>query len=111
MCVVYLPPPVKLESLTRFLEHTNDILDKTDQVIILGDFNLGVVGWSRNLDGGSCSASNYSSPQGIALTDFMALNNIMQMNPVSNEDGRVLDLVLTNCVTLKVSNSLNMYYK
>ncbi|CAH2109043.1 unnamed protein product [Euphydryas editha] len=111
ICVVYLPPPMNLESLTRFLEHTNDILDKADQVIILGDFNMGFIGWSRGVDGVSCSAFNYGSPQGLALTDFMALNNITQMNSVPNEDGRVLDLVLTNCVTLEVSNSLNTISK
>ncbi|CAH2104164.1 unnamed protein product [Euphydryas editha] len=72
---------------------------------------MGFIDWSRDVGGVSCSAFNYGSPQGLALTDFMALNNITQRNPVPNEDGRVLDLVLTNCTTLEVSNSSNIISK
>lgn len=71
---------------------------------------MGFIGWSRSVGSVSCSAFNYGSPQGLGLTDFMALNNITQMNPLLNEDV-VLDLVLTNCITLEVSNSLNIISK
>lgn len=73
----------------------------------MGDFNLSFIGWTRNSISGPCSAVNYGSPVGLALTYFMSLNNLTQMNNKYNIDGKILDLVLTNCFTLQVTDSLD----
>lgn len=110
ICVVYMPPPVTLEHLNSFLEHVTDVIDNTDQVIILGDFNLSFINWSRDSNTGSCIASNYNSPLGLALTDFLSLNNISQTNDITNIDGKILDLILTNN-TVEVTNSVHILSK
>lgn len=107
ICAVYLPPPVSFESLSCFLENCSNGIDKSDNVILLGDFNLGFIGWSRESENGPCSATNYDSKLGLSLIDFMALNNLTQMNDVPNVDGRILDLVLSDLDNLRVAKSLD----
>lgn len=65
---------------------------------VLGDFNLGDISWSNNLDINGISLS--SLPSGClinkALIDSLAYNNLFQCNPVCNIGNRILDLVLSN---------------
>ncbi|CAG4935597.1 unnamed protein product, partial [Parnassius apollo] len=110
ICAVYLPP-VSSETLSSFLENSTDIIDISDKVIILGDFNLGFIDWSRKSDSDPCIAINYGSKLGLSLIDFMAVNNLSQMNDVSNVDGRILDLVLSNVDCLNVTKSISMLSK
>lgn len=106
ICVVYLPPPVKYDKLTKLLESVDLVISHTDEVIILGDFNLNFINWSP-VDGCTyMKALEHNSSLGLALTDFLAVNNLYQHNCIPNTDNRFLDLVLSNNPKAYVSKPL-----
>lgn len=111
ICAVYLPPPVSFEHLSSFLENSTNVIEQSDQVIILGDFNLSHIGWSQKSESSPCSAMNYGSKLGLSLIDFMSVNNLSQFNNVNNVDGKILDLVLTDFNGLEVTESNNVLSK
>ncbi|KAH9629410.1 hypothetical protein HF086_013324 [Spodoptera exigua] len=103
LCVIYIPPPVKLDSLQCFLDNVNNVLNNVDDVVILGDFNLGFIDWSGRSDDLHLSPSNYENSLGYSLVDFMSINGLHQFNSHLNADNRILDLVLSNMSDLTVT--------
>lgn len=109
LCVVYLPPPVKLEKLNKFLDSVDNVTNHIDDLVVIGDFNMGFMEWSAN--GSNMTPSNYNNALGYSLVDFMSINNIYQYNSVSNCDDRFLDLVLSNIPHIKVTKPPDLLSK
>lgn len=109
MCAVYLPPRVKQETLSSFLNHVNNVMSHCDDVVVLGDFNLGFIQWRQEIS--NTVPSNYASSLGYSLVDFLSLNNFSQLNSFVYEDGRILDLILTNLPGSSVSKPLTFLSK
>lgn len=107
ICVVYLPPPIKLETLSRFLENLESIADQCDDLVILGDFNLGFIHWDTRAKCSQMFPSNYSTILGHTFIDFISTNNLYQLNSVSNSDGRFLDLILCSFLNATVTSPLS----
>ncbi|XP_052751505.1 uncharacterized protein LOC128200839 [Galleria mellonella] len=97
ICAVYLPPPVTLATLEHFVGNTSKILDNVDDdVMILGDFNIGFIEWEKvNMQYG-LSPTNYGNSMGCTLVDFLSQYNLSQINYIKNCNNRILDLVLSN---------------
>ncbi|CAF4940047.1 unnamed protein product [Pieris macdunnoughi] len=113
ICVVYLPPPVKIGTLTHFLDSVDRALNLSDDVIILGDFNLGFIDWRSLNNEVFMTPCNYNNTLGFALIDFMSMNSLKQFNSIGNSDDRFLDLVLSNMSSINVSapsDSLSKIY-
>lgn len=100
ICAVYLPPPVQLQTLDRFLDTVASVIESTgSHTLIAGDFNLGFIKWeldNSDPQSTSMSANNYNNSLGYSFVDFLSLNNLKQINHVKNHQGKSLDLILSN---------------
>ncbi|CAG9781741.1 unnamed protein product [Diatraea saccharalis] len=105
-CIVYLPPPVTPTLLKAFLSNCNLTLESIQgDVYIIGDFNLGQIKWTQFENYNRNVPSLESS-----IIDFIALNDLCQINHISNISGNILDLFLTNnqnCQLLCASDVLS----
>ncbi|XP_045448929.1 uncharacterized protein LOC123657427 [Melitaea cinxia] len=113
VCVLYLPPPVDVNTLNAVLDNISSVMRSYQgDLLILGDFNLGFINWTSDVNNPAyTSPTNYSSNLGFLLVDFLSLNNLVNYNSIKNHNGRVLDLVLANFENIKVSNSLDLLSK
>lgn len=95
LCVIYLPPPVRLESLGRFLENASNVMNHVSDIVIMGDLNLGFMKWTKE-SLNHLIPSNYNCALGYSFIDFITENNLRQVNAISNVDSKFLDVILTN---------------
>ncbi|CAH2094962.1 unnamed protein product [Euphydryas editha] len=102
LCAVYLPPPANSVSLANFLDNTSNIIDLVDDVILLGDFNLGCINWISQNDHNYMLPLCDSDILGCSLKDFICVNNLYQFNNIPNCDNKMLDLVLSTFKESKV---------
>lgn len=109
ICAVYLPPPVQLQTLDRFLDTVASVIESTgSRTLIAGDFNLGFIKWeldNSDPQSASMSANNYNNSLGYSFVDFLSLNNLKQINHVKNHQGKSLDLILSNFNNILVHES------
>lgn len=105
LCGVYLRSPLTYDTLTKFLSNVNTVMESIDDVIIVGDFNMSSISWSRA--GDKLVPANFQFKMGFALLDFMNLNCLEQFNDEPNVDGKILDLVLANLQNVVVSRPMN----
>ncbi|KAJ8724155.1 hypothetical protein PYW07_008135 [Mythimna separata] len=105
LCAVYLPPPVHRSSLDHYLDHCNAVFEQcTDsEVFIVGDFNLSNIDWS--LAGKSVKPSLPNKSE--IFIDFVMINRLNQLNSITNDSGRILDLVLSTHLLCSVTESIN----
>ncbi|KAG6438999.1 hypothetical protein O3G_MSEX000397 [Manduca sexta] len=109
ICTVYLPPPVKLIELNIFLDNANNYINIADEVILLGDFNLPFIKWSK--------CDNFTKPSncgnllGNALVDFISISNMYQLNHVCNEDDRTLDLAISTILDISITEPMDALSK
>lgn len=78
--------------------------------IIVGDFNLSFISWDidNTLRHSKCTtARNYANRLGYSLIDFMAENNMLQLNTVKNRYNRTLDVIFSNFYGGSVSECNN----
>lgn len=97
-----------------FLDSADNIADRADDLVILGDFNLGFISWDPHKDSNYMVPSNHNSPLGHSITDFVFINNLFQVNAIANSDNRFLDLVITSCrdaYVVSPSSELSKCYK
>lgn len=107
ICAVYTvcsSSPMKLKELNTFLDNTSEVACLLDDIIVIGDFNMRFLTWSKAQNADCMVANNYNSELGYALHDFIAITGLNQKNSVLNSENRMLDLVLTN-LSCKVSQS------
>lgn len=108
ICAVYVSPPLKRDDYELFLQSAGTLmLDSSDSYdcLIMGDFNLSCVDWSSGVDDSSVLVPSGSGHLYTSLTEFMALHNLHQFNSVTNNNNKVLDLVLSNIGKILVSLS------
>ncbi|KAK9702162.1 Endonuclease-reverse transcriptase [Popillia japonica] len=95
VCCVYLPPGDVVASqsfLTNLVRVAEEYPDKP--LLILGDFNLPHITWFS-------SNHKYMNPFSYSATDAIFIDtfdycNLMQFNPVTNVNNRILDFVLAS---------------
>ena len=98
LCLVYLPPDADLGLVESFfIQCCNVLSDSQGKFIILGDFNMPHISWSR------ISVSEYLSAsvtrrdrKSDFLLELLALGGLNQLNDVAKFDGRILDLFILN---------------
>ncbi|CAG4988887.1 unnamed protein product [Colias eurytheme] len=112
ICAIYLPPPTNYNALDKFIYNANNVLEHMENVIILGDFNLGNLEWAYG-QGGTCGMVPIACHGRVecALVDFINLNNLEQINNITNQNGKILDLALTNIPRFKVSTAIDILTK
>lgn len=96
----YLHPPDRTRDLTLFEHHQLSVLHilslaaPSDEVVILGDFNLPDLKWRHLRDGflvPDCDYSSFSTTA-TSLLDTYSTAQMRQLNGIRNESGNVLDL-------------------
>ena len=107
ICVVYLPPPVKLDTLSNILDNIESKIDLCDDLVILGNSNLGFIEWSTNNNCSQMFPSSYDNLLGYKLIDFMSTIALYQLNSICNSNNRFLDLILCSSVNASVKRPLN----
>lgn len=100
ICGIYIPPPVSLSNMERFLSNTTQIIQhkttKKSIFLVAGDFNLSNLEWEYDEDKCILSPPCTKSQIDSLLVDTIAFNNLFQLNNITNIKKRTLDLVLTN---------------
>ena len=99
LCAVYLPPdrvrePSVINAHVASVNKVSSMASAFDDIIILGDFNLPGVNWCERGNGYLFvdASSSTLSPSAIELFDCYSAATVQQINKVSNENGRYLDL-------------------
>lgn len=103
ICGVYIPPPVQKQLLEHFVINSSRVLDKQSggDNIILGDFNLSSITWSKSKNC-SLTANVSNSLLNNMVIDFMTLLNLSQYNSNLNIKGKILDLILCSITVSQV---------
>lgn len=99
LCGIYIPPDrtrddALIEAHTRSISSVIDMSVPTDEIIVIGDFNLPGISWQL-----SCNGFFYPDPDhstmhvgATRLLDFYSSATLRQINFVTNENNRCLDL-------------------
>lgn len=104
LCVVYLPSYLPIELFFEFINRCEDVVlhsKSSSSTLILGDFNLPSIIWSKSSDPTVTIPDNKST----YLTDFIARSNLLQLNYLPNKNNKTLDLALTDSTCLCILSS------
>lgn len=111
LCATYLAPPVNINLITYFTNKVSSAIND-DSVIIIGDFNLGNIKWTKS------SAHQHAEPNvdtnniGKVFLEFLSSNDLYQYNAIENKQNRILDLVISNLIyPIKVTRSCDVISK
>ncbi|CAG9136232.1 unnamed protein product [Plutella xylostella] len=85
----------KSQQLSNFLLKLNDIIlsHPSDKFLVLGDFNLGNINWTKHIKLSHYLPSNYDE---LNFVDHLDTFGFSQYNGISNQYSRFLDLVVSN---------------
>lgn len=116
ICVCYLPPDLNYDKLNEFYSNCQKIIlndHPDDDYLLLGDFNqpdyisaMRVASPSKlNICAGDqpCTSGKL-----CLLEEFMNSCNLIQFNYIQNNIDRILDLVLSNLINVKVGDVESM---
>ncbi|XP_053681644.1 uncharacterized protein LOC128732421 [Sabethes cyaneus] len=99
LCAIYVPPdrirdPVILNAHINSVYQIASMASASDDIIILGDFNLPSIKWRERGNGYLYAdmGSSTLSPINIELLDCYSTATVQQVNDIPNENGRLLDL-------------------
>jgi hypothetical protein len=88
------------QQLINFLIKLRDIIimNPLDTFLVMGDFNMSSIQWTLNPDSGTGSlrAVDVTGINECNLVDELSLVGLRQYNHISNQFGRILDLILSN---------------
>lgn len=102
VCAIYLPPNTELELYEQHATCINDLYSQIgarDRVVVLGDYNLPFLNWHLDDDVSSFIPVNASSEQELSLVENVIASGLQQVNCLSNDNGRLLDLAFVNNAT------------
>lgn len=101
--VIYIPPNASHETYSRYFDHYANLVcnAKPDsEFIILGDFNISTISWVKI--GSCCTASSHEGKIASDLLNTLEISELKQFNNITNSNGRILDLTLSNLKNLKI---------
>ena len=95
--LVYIPPSTSLINIEQFFEilESETNLHSENVVFLLGDFNA------------PSFITDNSNRYSVILNNFQNLYNLVQINAVHNQIGRILDLIFPNMEPISVCKSDN----
>lgn len=82
-------------------------MSNCDEVVLIGDFNLGFISWEKDTNSQYLKPSGHNNILGNIFVDFLLMNNLQQFNSVTNEDNRMLDLILSTISGTFVEESIS----
>lgn len=96
---IYLRPnsdPALYSTHSSAVQYVADRSAASDIVLLLGDYNLPQLQWTFDEDVNGYLPANASSEQELVLTESISTCGLVQLNSISNPNGRLLDLAFTN---------------
>ena len=98
---LYTPPCSSAEiyvAMTQAVDYVIDHIQPEDDLIVLGDFNLPNVRWSKPPfdEGDFFIPQNASTAQECTIIDNLNAGSLQQVNGIKNSIGRILDLVFSS---------------
>jgi hypothetical protein len=95
----YLAPDVDVSCYVRQVEDVkfiNELCDVNDQILICGDYNLSEVNWMYDEEDGCMISLDLRREKSVVLLEDLAFCDLNQMNGISNQPERFLDLIFSN---------------
>ena len=101
MCL-YIPPASNIFTVNKYIDaivYVESLISKTsDGLLIFGDFNLpGIVWEPADSDGTSMFPGSTNTVVEMDFVDACLSLGLCQINCIRNHQGRLLDLIFTNC--------------
>lgn len=96
---IYLRPnsiPASYTAHTNAIQALCDMVSDTDIILALGDYNLPNLQWQFDEDINGYLPTNASTEQDVILTESFSTSGLIQLNSISNSNGRILDLAYAN---------------
>ncbi|KAJ8716725.1 hypothetical protein PYW07_003352 [Mythimna separata] len=101
----YVPNNLPFAVYDAFFNNMDNLIDsiKTDNILLLGDYNIPIAQWVRQDPTQSYMTCLGTTPTCNRLRDFLIVHDVKQFNHISNPNGRILDLLISdaNCTVLK----------
>lgn len=96
IAAVYIPPKSSFDIYyALFTNLQGQLRDSNENFLLVGDFNLPGLHWDPTTFHWQ-PITNDTNPIHSCLRNFMSLHNCLQLNTITNKNGRTLDLCLTN---------------
>lgn len=106
-CAVYIPPSSDLAVYQAHLQSVDQFMNdnKESTFIIIGDYNLPGIRWVGATDGSNLNPANVCGLVHQEFCDYLSFLNLFQLNHLSNSNGNMLDLVLSNDLDVAVDKA------
>jgi hypothetical protein len=85
------------------VKFVSDMIDINDDLIVCGDYNLSEVQWNRDSETDAMIPTNIAKDKSVILLENLSFCNLDQINSISNERGKFLDLVFINITDNKIN--------
>ena len=110
ICAAYVPNNIPFAVYNTFFDNMDNLIDsiKTDSILLLGDFNIPTAQWAK-LNPGQIDMTCLGTSQTCnRLRDFLIVHDVKQFNHISNSNGRILDLLVSDakCTVMKPNQDL-----
>jgi Reverse transcriptase (RNA-dependent DNA polymerase) len=106
LCAIYLAPDVDIACYKMHVEDVkfvSDLIDINDDLIVCGDYNLSEVQWNLDSETDAMIPTNIAKDKSVILLENLSFCNLDQINSISNERGKFLDLVFSNITDNKIN--------
>lgn len=110
LSVNYIPPKAKTDAYENILNKLHQIYATYPDFTycIIGDFNIPDIEWTPSIDEKILIPSEPRTEIHKTLLNTMSLMKLQQYNSWCNENGRILDLVLSNVQSVCTKPSVNI---
>lgn len=99
-CLYVSPSLTRAQRFATFKTHIEAInainMSPADIIYVLGDFNLPSINWVTDYESNIFLPSNVTSDIELLVIDSLMAMGLTQMNGVTNQNDRILDLIFTN---------------
>lgn len=99
---IYVNCRTTFELFNEYLNHLHVVINEREpnaKFLILGDFNLSCIEWY--FDNNHCSPILYEGRMATELINTLTLTDLKQVNHIKNSYNKILDLCLTNSLSVK----------
>ena len=99
VCCVYIPPNSEASIYTQHsscVQQLCDLAQSTDDVVVVGDYNVPNLTWHFDEDFNAYLPSGQSTEQEVALIEDVLGTGLQQVFDLPNANGRLLDLALVS---------------
>lgn len=103
---IYINHNSNFDRINLYFKQLFDIVNTREpnaNFVIVGDFNLSCIEWSYTTN--RCIALRHEGRMANELLNTLTLTNLSQVNPITNNYNRILDLTLTNINDIRVSRT------